>query len=169
MVNRQLVIVIATLLVAGCSAFNSGGEKIITDRTPTGDPSIGSGCADSGTFDGFYTGSIALQSSTCSSLAAAAGDEQEIALDIVQSCNVVNAKFEDGSEVSGSLNANRTVLVVKKDNSSWIYDLSFNEDGVDATIEVSDSTTDGQLEACGSLTGQLLKAEKPAGWGEGNM
>lgn len=159
--NKSLVGIIATtLLLSACSAFDSGGAQVVS--TPGADPSISEGCAESGAFDGYYSGTMTLGADTCEALDGLEGSEEALAIDVVQGCTAVTAKFEDGSEANASLNATRAVFVVKKEDSTWIYDLSFNEEGATGTVEVSDSTSAGSIEACANFSVELTKGEKPA-------
>lgn len=163
--KRLVVAIIGSMVVASCAAFDSG-NPVVTDVTPAGEPNIAGGGA-SDIYQGFYAGKMTLKSNTCTKFkAGAVGAEEKWSVDVVQSGEIINMLFEDGTEVPGTLKGSKMTALAKKSGNSWIYDFSFSEDGIEGVIDIVESVTEGQLDkACANYKVSLPKGTKPDGWG----
>lgn len=165
--NQKLFILVACTMLTACSAFDDGGNVVLDDVLPDGTPNIAQGGEADTKFQGFYSGTRVLDSNSCTSVEEAAGAEDEFAVDVIHSGTVISFQLEDGSEFSGELTGTKAVLLYKELSRSWIYDVEFSEEGVKGKAELVESVVDGQLgDPCAVYSLDLLKTEKPEGWGE---
>ncbi|MFA4873795.1 MAG: hypothetical protein WC956_04980 [bacterium] len=156
---RFLIVIAVLSLMAGCAAFD-------TDSTPYAGfnpDEVVFPTGMSGPYNGSFTGTMTLDSSTCQGVSDEVGAAVPLNVDVVQSDKIINITFEDATVSAGELSAeNKAILVVQTGSTKHVYYLTFSEDSkIDGTCEVIEADADGQyVKACGSYTAALAKAEK---------
>ena len=148
---KYFFVVLSCFLLISCSAFEHDDMTIPVDSE--GNPSI---TGTSGTYEGVYDGTVKLVSNDCSNAGASVSMPTEITADILQSGDIISVQFDDEQDVTGKLQDNSAVLVLKESNLTKIYRLNFNEDGITGTCEISESTASGELgNTCASYDVEL--------------
>jgi hypothetical protein len=138
-----LIPFIALLCLTACDAFKSDANPININ----------------GEYEGTYAGKMTLSENNCEDLAAAVGSETDVKINILQSADLVSIEFDDGSEASGSLKDNTTVVVKRDISQSEIFHLEFTDEGITGSVEYIDKAPAGGVlgEPCASYDVSLTK------------
>lgn len=161
MAMRSFAVFVVFVCFAACAAFDEGAP-IVTDVNPEGNPNVVAGSSGV-SYEGYYVGSKALEKNACQKIGSKLQKEEKFELEIVQSGDKIGLTFEDGSSAPGVLKENKTTILVKQAGYSSIYMLSFSKEGVEGSIDVVESISEGQLDAaCATYKVQAEKGTKPA-------
>jgi len=136
MKTRVFITIVAAMMVAACSAFDTNNtpyEGFGPDIVPP--PLAGGG----GQFQGSYKGEITLQENDCEFLADEVGVASPVVFDVLQSGNLVSVGFEDESEASGDLDGSKVTIVKRDVSNTRIYHIEFTDTGITGDCEYIDS------------------------------
>ena len=153
---RVLLAIALLALMSGCAAFD-------TDNTPYAgfDPNLVTlPSLAKGAYNGSFTGTMTVDSNTCAGVSDKVGDAVDAKMDVVQSDNIVNIKFEDGSVSASELSADsKATFMVQTGTTKHVYYLTFtNKTNIDGTCEVIEADENGDYaKPCANYTVSLEK------------
>ncbi|OGQ23682.1 MAG: hypothetical protein A3I05_06225 [Deltaproteobacteria bacterium RIFCSPLOWO2_02_FULL_44_10] len=155
--SRIFVVLASLLFIASCSAFDSKSKTV--SAPPPADPDVAAASA----YQGFYSGEMTNETNTCQADVVVEGP---LSIDVIQAGDVVSIQFEDATEGRGTLAGNNATILMEEGEVSSVYNLSFNEEGAEGSLEIIETKVDGQLgDPCAKSSLKLTKGEKPEGWG----
>lgn len=159
MVKRFVLVLTVVGCLGACAAFDEGAP-LVTDVDPQGNPNVVAG--SSGViYEGHYSGSKSLEKNACQKIASKLQKEEKLEFDLVQSGDKISINFADGSSAPGVLKGNKTSIMMKQTGYTLMYMLSFSEEGVEGSMDVIESVTEGQLDAaCATYKVQAEKGAK---------
>ncbi len=124
---RMLGLALALMMVAACSAMDSG-ESDLGDGSSVIMPSVIAGVDSE--FSGDYVGNMIVQENLCDNLMAEVGEEVPLKINVIQSGTLVSLGFADETEASGILNEENAATVIKREFGNVdIYNITLVEDG----------------------------------------
>ncbi len=160
---RLLVVLCAVFLISGCAAFdhdNEPYEGFSPDEVP-----VFPG-ADLGVHNGYYSGTMTLDSNTCAGVSDEVNAAIPMSLDVIHLGTTMNITFEDSTVASGELSGDdNSIFMIQTGTTKHVYYLAFSdaEETVTGSCEVIEIDDNGQYShPCASYTVSLLKGEKPA-------
>lgn len=138
-----IIPVIALLCLTACDAFNSDANPVNVN----------------GEYEGTYVGKMTLSENNCEEFVVAVGTETDVKVDVLQSADLVSLGFDDGSEASGSLKDNTTVVVKRDISESEIFHLEFSDEGITGDVEYIDKAPVGGVlgEPCATYDVSLIR------------
>ena len=125
----------------GCSAFDSGTPTVNDPTNPIVSPE-----GSENVQQGFYTGTMTLESNSCATIATEIGAEEEFAVDVLQAEDLVSLQFDDGTQQSATLDGNSATVVRATDGMTRIYAITFNDDqSITGSCDVAENDADGKI------------------------
>lgn len=161
---KKILGLVLIVTCSACAAFDSD-SKTLSSVTPAGTPSVAAGANQ---FEGFYSGKVKQGSNTCESADLSVQGE-ELQVDVLQAGDVISVAFADGKTSDGNLeDGNKVTIKVDRSGVAWLYTFSFDEAKASGSIDVVETTIEGNLDAaCAKYDFSLEKQkEKPEGFGE---
>lgn len=159
---RILVAVCALALLGGCAAFDD--SNIPYDGWSPADIAAIPGTKAS-LYSGYYSGNMAIDSNTCSSVSDNAGSKVPISFDVVQSDKTINVAFSDSAKttVAGTLDGEKTTVMTEIQNVRHVYYLKFADGAITGNVDVLEASDVGQYgDRCATYTLDMKKGDKPA-------
>jgi len=164
---RFLVAIFAVIMISGCAAFDSDNTPYV-GFDPDIIPVIPGGVA--GIHTGFYTGTVTLDSNTCSGVQDEVGASKDFAVDVIHVDNYINMTFDDGTVAAGELEGDTAIFMQKKGGTEEVYYLTFTDETetISGSLEVVEPNGDGQYsDPCAVYTVTMEEGEKPENFGTG--
>jgi len=157
MKTRIFVTVIAAMLVAGCSAFDNSNKPYDGFGPDISPPAFVGG----GAYEGDYKGEMALTENNCEFLEESVGASTPLAVNVIQSGELVSFGFEDESEASGSLDGSKTTIIQRNVSNTLIFHVEFTETGITGDCKYIDRAPvlDQLGEPCATYSVSLTKEE----------
>ncbi|MFH1830648.1 MAG: hypothetical protein ABH871_07725 [Pseudomonadota bacterium] len=165
---RLFVVLCAIVLIGGCAAFDHDNEPY-AGFDPSEVPLIPG--ANVGAYNGYYSGSMTLDSNSCVGVSDEVSSEMPLALDVIHLDNTLNITFEDETLAAGELKGNAAIFMLQSGSTKHVYYLTFSDEDetVTGSCEVIEADAEGQYsDACASYSISLVKGEKPAEDEEGS-
>ena len=155
MKTRILVVIVAAMMVAACSAFDNSNKPYDgfgPDIVPP--PGIGGGA-----YEGTYIGELKLTENSCEGLIEELDSTKALEVNVLQSGDLVSLGFEDESEASGTLDGAKAIIVKKDVSDTMIFHIEFTETGITGDCAYIDGAPIGdQLgEPCAKYSVSLTK------------
>lgn len=161
---RLLVALIAVVLITGCSALDTDNAPYEDMPPGTTIPAPG-GSAD--LYNGYYAGDMSVETNTCQSVSDEVGSVVELGIEIVQADATINALFDSGPQVAGTLDGDKVTIMTEELGVKHVYYLTFEDGELNGSAEAIEADANGQYgDPCATYTIALTKGEKPAAEGE---